>query len=510
MVTSNNKRIAKNSIYLTIRMIIVLVVSLYTTRVIIDALGVEDYGIYNVVAGFVSMFTFLSSAMNNGIQRFYNFELGRNGDFGVKIVYNVSLRVQLALAILLFVSIGFIGWWYIGHKMVLPPGRIIDAEWLFLSAMFSLAFVMLQVPYSAVVIAKERMSFYSIMSILNTLLALLIAILIKHSSLNHLVLYGALLALAQFVMLMIYYIYTRHQFKEIRIERKSDRTLLKSILGFSGWNLFGTFGGVMKEQGTNLILNLFCGPVVNAARGVAAQVNGGFQSLVSNLNTAVRPQVTQSYSQGDIDRTMRLTYSSSKLSSMALFMFSYPIMLEIDYILSVWLGKNIPDDTAIFIIIVVLCSFFGNLNSGVSGVVHSTGKMKWYQIVGSIINLIALPIVYFLLFMGFSAEVAMWSLLLIAGLTQLAALIVLKKIIKYSLKDYWTEVVWPIMLVCGVSILPPYLIHHYMQPGFSRFITVFIFSILEIGLVIYILGLTKSERTLMLSTVHIQKNNKNG
>lgn len=492
-------------------MIIVLVVSLYTTRVIIDALGVEDYGIYNVVAGFVSMFTFLSSAMNNGIQRFYNFELGRNGDFGVKIVYNVSLRVQLALAILLFVSIGFIGWWYIGHKMVLPPGRIIDAEWLFLSAMFSLAFVMLQVPYSAVVIAKERMSFYSIMSILNTLLALLIAILIKHSSLNHLVLYGALLAVAQFIMLMIYFIYTRHQFKEIRIERKSDKALLKSILGFSGWNLFGTFGGVMKEQGTNLILNLFCGPVVNAARGVAAQVNGGFQSLVSNLNTAVRPQVTQSYAQGDNDRTMRLTYSSSKLSSMALFMFSYPIMLEIDYILSVWLGKNIPDDTAIFIIIVVLCSFFGNLNSGVSGVVHSTGKMKWYQIVGSIINLIALPIVYFLLFMGFSAEVAMWSLLLIAALTQLAALIVLKKIVSYSLKDYWTEVVWPIILVCGVSVLPPYLIHHYMQPGFSRFITVIIFSILEIGLVIYILGLTKNERNLILSIVRIKKiNNKNG
>lgn len=492
-------------------MIIVLVVSLYTTRVILDALGVEDYGIYNVVAGFVSMFTFLSTAMNNGIQRFYNFELGKNGNLGVKIVYNVSLRVQLTLAILLFASIGFIGWWYIGHKMVLPHGRIGDAECLFLSAMFSLAFVMLQVPFSAVVIAKERMSFYSIMSILNTLLALLIAILIKHSSLNHLVLYGILLALAQFVMLLIYYIYTRRQFKEIKIERKIDKTLLKSILGFSGWNLFGTFGGVMKEQGTNLILNFFCGPVVNAARGVAAQVNGGFQSLVSNLNTAVRPQVTQSYAQGDIDRTMRLTYSSSKLSSMALFMFSYPIMLEIDYILSVWLGKNIPDDTAIFIVIVVLCSFFGNLNSGVSGVVHSTGKMKWYQIVGSIVNLTALPIVYFLLLTGFSAEVAMWSLLAIAALTQLAALIVLKTVVRYSIKDYWTEVVWPIILVCSVSILPPYLIHQNMQPGFLRFITVFTFSILETGLVIYILGLTKSERNLIQSMLRIKKtNNENG
>lgn len=507
MSASDNKRIAKNSIYLTIRMIIVLLVSLYTTRVIIDALGVEDYGIYNVVAGFVSMFTFLSSAMNNGIQRFYNYEIGINGDIGLKVVYNVSLRVQIILAILLFLSIGFIGWWYIEHKMVLPPGRIEDAEWLFLSAMFSLGFVILQVPFSAIVIAKERMSFYSIISIFNTLLTLFISFLIKYSNLNRLILYGVLLAAVQLIILVIYFFYTKYHFK-IKIERNINWNLLKAIMGFSGWNLFGTFGGVMKEQGTNLILNLFCGPIVNAARGIAAQVNGGFQSLVSNINVAVRPQLTQSYATGDIDRTMRLTYSSSKLTSMALFMFSYPILLEIDFVLSIWLGKNIPEDTAIFIIIVVLCSFFGNLNSGVSGIVHSSGKMKLYQIAGSIINLMALPIIYFMLFIGLSAVSAMWSLLVIAAANQISALLVLKRIVNYHIKDYLKEVVWPIILVVGISFFPPYLIHEYMQSGVMRFLTVVIFAIGEIGIIIYMTGLSTSEKKLIHSFWHTKQVNK--
>lgn len=499
--TSNNKRIAKNSVFMTIRMLVVLLISLFTTRVVIDTLGIEDYGIYNVVAGFVSMFTFLSTAMNNGIQRFYNYEFGKNGKIGIKRVYNAAIRVQSVLAATMFVVIGGIGFWYINNKMVIPVDRIEAALGLFISSIFSLVFVILQVPYSSVVVAKEKMDFYAIVSVLNSGLTLLISILIRYSKWDHLIMYGFLLASVQLVVLLIYVVYGKRISSELKIERSIDISLLKSMLRFSSWNLFGAGGNVMKEQGVNLILNLFCGPVVNAARGIATQVNGGFQGLVSNLNIAVRPQVTQSYAQGNILRTMSLTYSISKMSSFVLFMFSYPILLEIDYVLSVWLGDSIPEYTSVFIIIIVLTTFFNNLNSAISGVVHSSGKMRKYQIVGSCVNLLALPLIYFLLEFGCSPDIALWSLLLISFLVQVAALVVLKSIVEYSFKDYASQVIIPIILVVVMSIFPPYILHYYMNQGVVRFIVLCTFTILEITFIIYRIGLSKAEKEMVRTMI---------
>lgn len=491
---SSNTRIIKNSLYMSVRMIIILFIQLYTTRVLLSALGVEDYGIYNVVCGFVAMFSFLSTSMMNGIQRFYNYEYGRGGEEGIVRVFNVAVRIQVTLALLMAVVIEVAGLWYIQNKMVIPAERLRSALWVFQSSILNCIISLLQVPYVSIVVAKEKLNFYAIMSVLNSVLGICVVLLIKYLAFDSLVMYGFLLVIVQLVILVVYVLYTRCICENLVISRTYDKQLLKSMLGFSGWNIFGSFGTVIKEQGINMILNLFCGPIVNAARGIANQVNGGFQGFISNITVSVRPQITQSYAQGNIDRVMSLTYAISKFSCLLLFIISFPILLDIDYILHLWLGDNIPAHTNTFVIIIVISSFISNLNGAVSGVVHSSGNMKQYQLVGAIVNLAALPLVYLFLYLGFSPESALWVMLVIMAIGQFFALIILKTIVNYSLKDYAVKVILPIIKVAALSIILPYFLHSAMPSGILRFILISIFSVLETLIIASIVGTTSSEK----------------
>ncbi len=293
-----NKRIAINSIYMSIRMVFVLCITLYTTRVVLDALGIVDYGIYNVVCGFASMFTFLNTSLSNGIQRFFNFEYGKKGIDGAQKVYNAGLLIQIILAIIIIISCETIGVWYLYNKMVIPPDRIIAAMWVFQFSILSFVFVILKAPYSASVMAHEKMGFYSVLSIIEVVFKLAIVLLIPYLPGDSLIIYGVLFALISFIDFFSFYLYSKINFEEIKINKSFDKCIIKSMLGFSGWNIFGSFSNMMKEQGINLVLNFFCGPIVNAARGVANQVNGGIQGFVTNILIPVRPQIIQSYASG--------------------------------------------------------------------------------------------------------------------------------------------------------------------------------------------------------------------
>lgn len=497
--SSSNKRIAVNSLYMSIRMIFILIIQLYTTRVILSALGVEDYGIYNVVCGFVAMFSFLSTSMMNGIQRFYNYELGKCGEEGIRRVFNVAIRVQGLLALFITVIIEIIGVWYIQNKMVIPFERTTAALFVFQSSILSFIILILQVPYSSVIIAKEKMNIYALLSVLSSVLNLCVAVLIRFSNNDRLILYGFLIAMVQFILFVLYIVCAKHISHSLKFDSSYDKDMMKSMLGFSGWNVFGSLGGVMKEQGVNMLLNLFFGPVVNAARGIANQVNGGFQGLVANLSIAVRPQVTQSYAQGNIERTMNLTYCISKFSCIVLFMFAFPILLNINYVLQLWLGPNVPEYTHIFVIIIVFSSIFSNLNAAVSGVVHSSGKMKTYQISGAIVNLMSLPLAYFALYLGATPVFVMWIMCFVMALGQVVALIVLKTIVDYSIRDYIVKVIVPITIVMTISSILPLILYYLMPAGFLRLIVVSIVSVFMSALVTYKLGCTDSERELLKS-----------
>lgn len=500
--TSNNKRIAKNSIFMAIRMVFVLVLTFYTTRVILNILGVEDYGVYNVVCGFVSMFAFLNTSMSNGIQRFFNYELGKNGESGATKVFNTALLIQFILAIVIIVLTESLGIWYLHNKMVIPADRMFAAEWIFQFSILSFLFIIIQVPYTAAVMAHERLDFFAIISVLDAVLKLAIVFAIPLFPGDKLIVYGILFALISVLNFFLYVIYCKRNFKEIIFRIYFEKPLFLSMLGFSGWNIFGAMSGVMKEQGINLVLNLFFGPVVNAARGVAGQINGGLQSFVSNITVPVRPQVVQSYARGEYGRTMNLTYSVSKLSCCFLYLCSLPVALEIDYILKIWLGDTIPEHTNTFVIIVILTTFVNNLNAAVSGVVHASGKMMTYQTVCSFISMMCIPFAYFGLKAGLSPEFALIMVFLWTALSQAAALLILKRIVDYSIKTYLGKVILPLLSVIAITFWPSAIIRLLMQEGSARFFLVGFVSVLISAIGIYFIALDKTEKSLVKSMLN--------
>lgn len=479
-------------------MVIVLAITLYTSRIILKVLGVEDYGVYNVVAGFVTMFGFFNSSLSNGIQRFYNYELGRNGEEGACRVYNMALLIQVLLAIIIVLPTEVFGLWYLHNKMVIPEGRMFAAEWVFQLSLLTFVLHIIQVPYTAAVMAHERMDFYAVVSVLDVLIKLGVVFVIPLLKSDALILYGVLIAVVALFNLLLYLWYCKRNFTEIKIEKTFRPSLFKEMLSFSGWNVFGTLGHMLKDQGVNLILNFFFGPIVNAARGIANQVNGGLQSFVTNITIPVRPQVVQSYSQGNINRSLNLTYTISKLSCYVLLMMSLPIMLEIDYVLHIWLGDNVPTYTAIFVVIIVLNSFISNLNSAVSGLVHASGKMKVYQLCGGTISLISVVIVYIAMLLWNIPSVALVVLLVLDIIRQIVALVVLRSIVsEFSLMKYFRDVVIPLIAVVLLSMIFPLLAHHFISGGFLRFIIVLFVSILSVVVSAYVVGLNKNEKSIV-------------
>lgn len=499
--SSNNKRIAKNSIFMSIRMIIVLLITLYTTRVILKTLGVVDYGVYNVVCGFVSMFVFLNTSMSNGIQRFFNIELGKNDIGGAKRVFNTALAIQAVLALIIIILTESFGLWYLHNKMVIPEDRFIAAGWIFQFSIVSFLFVVMQAPYTAAVIAHERMDFFAIISVLDAVLKLGIAFALPYLPGDNLIVYGALFAGISIANFILYVAYTKKNFEEVRIKIGFQKELFLSMLSFSGWNLFGSFSGIMKEQGMNLVLNAFYGPVVNAARGVAAQVNSGLQSFVSNITIPVRPQIVQSYAQGNYNRTMNLTFSISKLSCYFLYVMALPVVLESEFVLKIWLGENIPKHTGAFMIIIIVASVFSNLNSAISNVVHATGKMKKYQTIMGCIGITTVPLAYLVIICGGAPEMALLTLLATGFVAQSISIFLLKELIYYSIYDYLKKVIIPIVIVYSVSCIIPYTISLMLDESPLRFICVVIMSLISTIISIFIFGINKDERAIVYKMI---------
>lgn len=494
---NDNKRIARNTILLSIRMIVVLVISLYTSRVVLAALGIEDFGIYNVVAGFVTMFTFLNSAMATGVQRFYNTELALHGKEGANKVYITAVQTQSVLAILTLLLLETIGLWYIYTKMVIPDDRFGAALFVFQMSAISMVIMMIQVPYHAAIMAHEKMDFYAILGIIEHLLKLLVVIVLPYLPGDSLKVYGLLIMLIGLSNICLSYIYSKLKFDEISYRFVFYKSLFCRMLTFSGWNVFGKFSIVMRSQGINMILNLFFGPVVNAARGVAFQVNAAVSGFVSNVNVAVKPQLTQSYAVGDIKRTFNLMFSISKVNYFVLLVMALPICLEIDRILHLWLGENVPDYTGIFVILVLMTSLVGTLTPPVSFVVHATGVMRKYQLITSAIDLCVIPISFIVLKMGAEPQMVFVVTLLLTCVGFVVSLKILQGIVYFSIRQYFMKVISPLIIITFISIVIPFSLKLLMIDSLFRLIIVSLLSLVVTVSSFYIIALDKSERELL-------------
>lgn len=499
IIREDNKRIAFNTIFMSVRMVIVLCLTLYTTRILLSALGIESYGVYNVVCGFVSMFTFINTSMSNGIQRFFNYEYGKGGIEKANKVYSAAIITQIIIAVIVLLFVESFGLWYLHNKLVIPEERFNIACWIYQFSVIGFIFIILKVPYNAVVMAHERMEFFSIISVFDAIFNLFIVLILKFISIDKLLVYGALVMFCHVLNFLIFYYFCKRSFKGLAFMRIIDKELLKSMFSFSGWNLLGSFSYMMKEQGINILLNLFFGPVVNAAKGIATQVNNGFHSFIINISVPVRPQVIQSYARGELQRTMSLTYSVSKLSAFFLYFLSLPILVEIDSILILWLGGNVPEHSASFVIIVVLTSYFNNLINPLSTIVHASGKMRNYQVLSSVVILSCIPLSYFALRLGAVPELAFIMVSLSMLLSLIISVVTVKRIVYFKTKDYFNNIFKPLFIVIFSTFWIPFIPKYLMDEGLLRIIVVFVISILTVLSCVYILGLNKVERTLIKS-----------
>ena len=498
---NQNKRLAKNSLFLSIRMVIVLFIAFFTTRKILAVLGVSDFGVFSIVCGFISMFGFINTSMSNGIQRYWNFELSKHGILGACHVYNMSLIIQMLISIIVLLLIETLGVWYFNSKMVIPTERLFAASVIFQFAALSFVMIILQAPYTAAVMAHEDMDVYSIITVLDITLKLGIVFSIELFESDKLIIYGLLWMLVSIFDLLIYIIYCRCRYQEVRICIGFHRELFSSMLTFSGWNLFGSLSNSLKAQGVNLVMNLFGGPAVNAAFGVANQVNGGLMGLIQNLTIPVRPQVVKEYAIGNLHRVMRLTKSISKLSSYFYYVIAIPVIFEIDFILKIWLGENTPSYASGFVIIILITSFVGNLNAAISNVVHAIGDMKLYQSSLGILGLLSMPLSYIILKSGGGFYYALLSIFLTMTLSQILALIILKHLMPFSILNYAKSVIFPLVCVLLLSIIIPFLFNYFMDAGWIRFFIVVISSFISVVISTMLIGLDREEKEFVYTIV---------
>lgn len=501
MDESNNKRIVKNSVLLALRMVIITFISIFTTRCLLHNLGVEDYGVYNVTLGIVSMCSFLGPALSNAIQRYYNFELGRNGEAGATRVLNTGIIIQFGIVVTLVLICETIGLWYVNNKLVVPEGREMAAFWVYQISVLAFSISLLQIPFVAAILAHERMNFYAIVNILDAVLKLVIAIAISYASFDRLIFYGVLLLLVSIVDAILYIGYAFRQFDEVKIRMRIDKMLLRGMTSFTGWNLFETIARIFKDQGCNLLLNFYYGPVLNAARGVANQVSYGVSSMVESTIMASRPQMVQSYAQGNDNRALEMFYTLSKCTVFLIFIVSLPIFLEIDYILKIWLGGEVPQYANLFIRLSILIALVDKLASPVTAIIHATGNIKQYHIYSGVINLLVLPLAWAMLSNGSGGSSVYWATLILAVVAQVVFLFIVRRQLPFSIRRYINEVGVRFLIVLLFSMVAPYFIMTTMEEGFLRLLLVLAASVSVTLVSIIIFGLNKSERYLMISLI---------
>lgn len=504
-IESSNKRIAKNTLFLYTRLAIVMIVNLYMTRVVLDVLGIYDYGVYNVVCGFVALFGFINTSMSNGTQRFYNYELGKNGDEALKQVYNNAVIIQSVLATIIVIVTETIGLWYVNAQMEISPERLTAANWIFQFSIISLIFVVLQIPYSAAILAYERMDFYAIISIVDAFIKLAFTMLLPYLNGDRLIGYGFMIMAVSILNFICYYLYCHNKFPNLRFNKSFNKQLFKSMLQFSGWNVFGSFAYVVKGQGVNVLLNAFFGVAVNAANGIAMQVSSAIQTFASNLIIAFKPQLTQSYAKGDYERAEQLMFSMSKISYVLMSIIAIPIMIEMDYVLNIWLKGNIPGHTATFTILTIIAIMIGVFNTPVTQMIHASGQMKKYQLATSIVICSILPISWIFLKLGYGATSVFIITILIVLINQVVCLQVLHSIFKFSISKYIKEVIVPCILVTTVSLFITPYISNVLTPSIWRFIIVTLINLLIVGVLFY-LSMNSSEKQIIKSYIHKIKN----
>lgn len=498
--TEDNKRIAKNTVMLYLRMFLIMGVSLYTSRVVLQVLGVTDYGIYNVVGGVVSLFSFIHSAMSGATQRYITFTLGKEDYDSLSKTFCTALNIHGFIAVVLVLLAETVGLWFLNNKMTIPPDRMVAANWVFQMSVLSTVVLIMSSPYNALIIAHEKMSAFAYISILDVSLKLAIVFILKWFGADKLILYAILVFSVQLLIRFIYTAYCKRHFTESKYRFVWDKPLTLEMMSYSLWSLWGNLAVVFSDQGVNILLNMFFGPAVNAARGVTMQVKNAINGFSSNFQMAMNPQITKNYAKGDLNQMHSLVFASSKYSFFLLYILTLPLILEAPTILDVWLDI-VPEHSVNFLRVVLIITIIQALAGPMTVSAQANGKIKKYQAIVGGMLLLTLPFSYVGLKIWNIPEVVFIVDLTVSFVAQIIRLLLVRKMVNLSLRAYVSEVVSRILLVTITSAIIPVFAHILLPKTILSALLVIVISVVLVATSIYFLGLSTAERVFVNNKV---------
>lgn len=497
--SSNSTRIAKNTFFLYLRSFFTLLISLYTSRVVLEVLGVVDYGIFNVVATTIGMVSFMNNSMAATYQRYFNYEMGQKNIDKVKSIFKSSLTVQIIYAFIIIIIAETVGLWFLEYKMVIPIDRMHAAYTIYHISIISFIVSLFTSPFCALVIAYEKMNIFAYISVIDAILKLILVVCLKFLTGDKLIIYGIISLFLVLLNLVIYLFVCKSKFSSCEVALNFDKSNIKKLLNFGTWGMIDSLSFSLKSQGLNILLNIFFGPVVNAARGIAYQILTAVNQFITSFQTSFRPQIIKSYSEGNYEYMYKLYYSATKISCYLLWFLSLPIIIETDSILTIWLGNNVPNHTAEFTRIILLTALVSAYSNPTSAIAYATGKIRKFSLTVSILNLFILPAAYLALHLGFSPESAMVVSLLFSIIVQILRLYVVKTLVVFSISDYLKHVVIPTFAVFIITPIIPYSAKLMLNTSIYSCIFVCCLSCVSVFIAVWIFGLNCNEKQLIKS-----------
>ena len=504
--SDNNKRIAKNTIILYARTLFVLAVKLYTSRLILKYLGVTDYGIYNIVASFIAMFTLLNGALTTSIQRFLTYSLGEKNEQKVQSVFSASLTILLFLSLLIVIIAETIGLWYLNYKLNIPADRLEAANWVYQFSILTFVMEVITVPYNSILTAFENFKAFAYFDILNTILSLVLVISISIVSWDSLIYYGAGLLLIAILIRFLYSLYCHRNYACSHFKIVKDRSLYKSLFSFSFYSFFGNMGSVIGEGGINIVINLFFGVALNATRGISTQVSNAVGGFIRSFTTALNPQITKNYAEGNKERYTKLVFYSAKYSFLLLTLFLVPVMVNVHYILNLWLTK-VPPFSEIFVQLMLLQSLIHILFNPITTIVNATGNIKQYQIGTFIILVSNIIFIYIVYEVGGAAYIGLFVQCIITFIQLLFSMYVMQKVTHINAFSFFRNVVLHVFFIFVICFIFSFGCKYFLLSiEWHPFIS-FLSSLIITTTVCLFIGISKKtrEKILMLLLKKIKK-----
>ena len=497
----NNKRLAKNTLLLYFRMFITMAVGLYTSRVVLNTLGISDYGIYNLVGGIITMLSFLNVGMVASSQRFISYELGRKNVDRLKMVFTTSVTIHVIIAIIAFVLAETLGLWFVNNQLNIEADRMVAANWVYQCSILTFMVNVISVPYNSCIVAHERMSAFAYISILEVILKFVIVFLLLFSSFDKLIVYSILVLLVSVLIRYCYTLYCKRNFEECCFQFHFDKLLFKNMFSFAGWSIIGNLGFTFKDQASNIILNVFYGTTLNAARGIGMQVSSIVNTFSSNFSMAINPQITKQFAAGNVDESRKLVYIGSRYTFYLLTLITIPVIINADYILKLWLGA-VPEYTSYFLVLSLIVSLLYAISGCVTTAIQATGNIKLFQIGLSLLLLSELPIAYLLLYWGNPPYSVMYPSIVTYTIAVFFRFYLIRSMVSgYSFRYYILKVLVPCLFIFSYSWSICHAIKELFEEDFLSLIFTSFISVLIISCIVFYLGLDVYERKFIIKSL---------